>query len=179
VLPALASNYGVDSNGVLWINGVAGAIVLAAGSLLGVLIPGNWDRRLTYAGAGLANALGAVVLLAANRPSIYFAGTLIYLLTAGLCLARAVALIMDVVGRDISDASTWFSALTAITNIPLASMIWLEGRMFGHFGVHGLLWTDVAGNLLVFAIVAAFFLTRRSSRPSIPVAPLVAKSPSD
>jgi hypothetical protein len=77
-----------------------------------------------------------------------------------------------VVGRDISDASTWFSALTSITNIPIVSMTWLEGRMFGHFGVHGLLWTDAAGNLLVFAIVVGFFLTRRSSSLSIPVATL-------
>jgi MFS family permease len=158
LLPAFASHFGVDANGVLWINGVAGGAVLAAGSLLGLLVPGDWDRRLTYAGAGLTNALGAIVLLAPNRPSFYFVGTLIYLLTAGFCQARAVALIMDVVGRDISDASTWFSALTAITNIPIAFMIWLEGRVFRDFGIHGLLWTDAAGNLLVFAIVAVVFL---------------------
>jgi MFS family permease len=74
LLPALASHYGVDANGVLWINGVAGGIVLAAGSLLGVLVPGNWDRRLIYACAGLTNALGSIVLLAPNRPNFYFGG---------------------------------------------------------------------------------------------------------
>jgi len=62
--------------------------VLAAGSLFGVLVPGDWDRRLTYVGAGLMNALGAIVLLAPNRLSFYFAGTLIYLLTAGFCQAQ-------------------------------------------------------------------------------------------
>lgn len=84
---------------------------------------------------------------------------------------------MDVVGRDIGGASTWFGALTAITNIPIAFMIWLEGRVFRDFGIHGLLWTDAAGNLLVFAIVAAVFLTCHSSRPPIPVAPLGGEQP--
>jgi len=52
LLPALASHYGVGGTGVLWTNGVAGGIVLAVGSLCGLLVPGDWDHRLTYAGAG-------------------------------------------------------------------------------------------------------------------------------
>jgi MFS transporter, PAT family, beta-lactamase induction signal transducer AmpG len=159
LLPALASHYGVGANGVLWINGVAGAIVLAAGSLLGLLVPSDWDRRLTYAGAGLMNAVGAIVLLAPSCPSVYFAGTLIYLLTGGIVFARVLALLLDVMGKDTNNTSTWFSALTVAGNIPIMSMTWLEGRLFHHFGVHGLLWTDAAGNLLMFAIVATVFLT--------------------
>jgi MFS family permease len=169
LLPALASHYGVDANGVLWINGFAGGILLAAGSLLGVFVPGHWDRRLTYAGAGLMNAIGAIVLLAPNRPSFYLAGTLIYLLTAGFCQARAVALLLDAVGQDCKDTSAWFSGLNALSMIPITSMTWLEGRMFHYFGVRGLLGTDAAGNLLVFAIVATIFLTRVSSHLSSPV----------
>jgi MFS family permease len=165
LLPALASHYGVDANGVLWINGVAGGILLAAGSLLAVFVPGDWDRRLTYAGAGLMNAIGAMVLLAPNRPSFYLTGTLIYLLTAGFCQARAVALILDTVGHG-KDTSTWFSGLNALSMIPITSMTWLEGRMFHYFGVRGLLGTDAAGNLLVCAIVATVFITRVSSHLS-------------
>jgi MFS family permease len=171
LLPALASHYGVDANGVMWTNGVAGGVVLAAGSLLGLLIPADWDRRLTYAGAGLANALPAILLLTANVPSIYYLGTIAYLLTSGLCNARYVALALDVVGPDIRDASTWYSALLGAGNIPIVSMIWLEGRMFHHFGTHGLLWTDAAANVLVFAVVAAVFLSRGfGMRPARPTA---------
>jgi PAT family beta-lactamase induction signal transducer AmpG len=159
LLPALASHYGVGGTGVMWTNGVAGGIVLAAGALCGLLVPGDWDRRLTYAGAGLTNALGAIALLVANRPSVYFWGTLLYLLTAGFCNARYVALVLDVIGPDGHDTSTWYAALTAAGNIPLASMIWLEGKSFHSFGTHGLLWTDAAANLVVFAIVALVFVT--------------------
>jgi PAT family beta-lactamase induction signal transducer AmpG len=160
LLPALASHYGVGGAGVMWTNGVAGAVVLALGSLSGVLVPGDWDRRLTYAGAGLTNALGALVLLVGNRPSVYFWGTLLYLLTAGFCNARYVALVLDIIGTEGCDTSTWYAALTAAGNIPFVSMIWLEGKSFHSFGTHGLLWTDAAANLVVFVIVAFVFATR-------------------
>jgi hypothetical protein len=78
--------------------------------------------------------------------------------TSGLCNARYVALALDIVGPDIRDASTWCSALLGAGNIPIVSMIWLEGRMFHRFGTHGLLWADAAANVLVFAVVTAVFL---------------------
>ena len=168
LLPALASRYGVSGTGVLWTNGVAGGAVLPLGSLCGVLIPGDWDRRLTYAGAGLTNAFAAIVLLIANRPSVYFWGTLLYLLTTGLCNARFVALVLDIVASDHHDTGTWYSALTAAGSIPVTSMIWLEGQTFSKFGTHGLLWTDAAANLVVFAIVAAVFATQGLGLRTLP-----------
>ncbi len=133
-----------------------------------MLIPGDWDRRLTYAGAGLTNAFAAIVLLIANRPSVYFWGTLLYLLTTGLCNARFVALVLDIVASDHHDTGTWYNALTAAGSIPVASMIWLEGQTFSKFGRHGLLWTDAAANLVVFAIVAAVFATHGLGLRTLP-----------
>ena len=159
LLPALASHYGVGATGVLWTNGVGGGIVLALGSLSGVLIPADWDRRLTYAGAGLTNAFAAILLLAGSRPSVYSWGTLLYLLTAGLCNARFIALVLDIIGPEDRGTSTWYSALVAASNIPIASLTWLEGQTFTKFGTHGLLWTDAAANFLVFTIVALVFAT--------------------
>lgn len=160
LLPALASSYGVGATGVIWTNAVGGGLAMGLGSLCSVLIPGKWDRRLTYAGAGMSNALAAIVLLAAYRPSVYFWGTLLYLFTSGLCNARAVALMLDVIGPEGRDASTWYCALLSAGNIPIASMIWLEGLSFHRFGAHGLLWTDAGANVIVFAVVALAFLTR-------------------
>ena len=161
LLPALASSYGVGATGVIWTNGVGGGVVLGLGSLCSVLIPGNWDRRVTYAGAGMTNALAAMVLLSAYRPSVYFWGTLLYLLTSGLCNARYVALMLDIIGPEGHDASAWFCALLSAGNIPIAFMIWLEGQSFHEFGAQGLLWTDACANLIVFAVVALAFLIRR------------------
>ena len=69
----------------MWINGIGGGVALALGALCSTLVPGNWDPRLTYAAAGVTNALAAVFLLAANRPAVYLAGTSLYLVTEGLC----------------------------------------------------------------------------------------------
>jgi hypothetical protein len=133
---------------------------LALGALSGTLIPGDWDRRLTYAAAGVMNALAAIVLLIANRPSVYLGGTAFYLATQGLCWTRSVALIVDIVGPEARDASTLYSLLNAAVTIPLLYMIWLDGLGFRRFGTHGLLGTDAALNLLVCAVVAAVFVTR-------------------
>jgi hypothetical protein len=158
LLPAVASHYGVGTSGVIWMNGLAGGAMLALGSLSGALIPGDWDRRITYAGAGLTNALAAIALLAANKPSVYLVGTALYLMTEGLCWARSTALIVEIVGVETRDASTLYSVLNAIVTIPLLYMIRFDGFGFSRFGTHGLLWTDAAANLLMFAIVAAVYI---------------------
>ncbi|HLK34531.1 MAG TPA: MFS transporter [Terriglobales bacterium] len=160
LLPAIASHYGVSASGVMWINGIGGSGALALGAWGGTLIPGIWDRRLTYAGAGVTNALAAVVLLAATRPSVYLVGTALYLATQGLCWARSVALIVDIVGPEARDPSTLYCLLNAAVTVPLLYMIWLDGVGFHHFGTHGLLATDACFNLIVFAIVAGVFITR-------------------
>jgi len=168
LLPAIASHYGVSTSGVMWMNGVAGGAMLGLGSLTGAVIPGYWDRRFTYAAAGLTNAVAAIVLLAADRPSVYLAGTAFYLVTEGLCWARSTALMVEIVGIETRDASTLYSVLNAIVTIPLLYMIRLDGLGFSRFGRRGLLWTDAAANVLMFAVVAAVFMACSLSLRRVP-----------
>jgi Major Facilitator Superfamily len=160
LMPAIASHYGVGANGVVWINGLGGGAALAAGALCGATIPGTWDRRLTYAAAGVLNASAAIFLMIGTRPSVYFVGTAFYLVTQGLCWARAVALMVEIVGPETRDASTIYSILNGAVTIPLLYMIWLEGVGFRYFGTLGLLGTDAGFNVVVFGIVAAVFVAR-------------------
>ncbi len=158
LLPAIASHYGVGASGVIWINGIGGAIALAAGSLLGAIVPADWDGRIVYAGAGLSNGIAAIVLMSVGGPTGYLVGTIVYLVTLGLCWARFTGLIVEIVGPDTQDASTLYSALSAAGSIPLAYMTWLDGFGYSKFGTHGLLMTDAAGNLIVFGVVLTIFL---------------------
>ena len=160
LLPALASHYRVGVNGVVWANGLGGGLVLALGALCGTFVPGWWDRRLTYAAAGLANAFAIGVLLAGNRPNVYVVGTVLYLMTEGLCWARGTALMVEIVGPDVPDASTIYSVLNALTIIPLLYMIRLDGLSFRKFGAHGLLWADALPNVLIFTMVGLLFALR-------------------
>jgi MFS transporter, PAT family, beta-lactamase induction signal transducer AmpG len=168
LLPAIASHYGVGGSGVMWINGIGGGVALALGALCSTLVPGDWDRRLTYAAAGVANALAAILLFAASTPSVYLAGTAFYLVTAGLCAARSVALIVDIVGPEAQDASTLYSLLNAAMSSAIVYVVWLDGLGFRHLGTHGLLAMDAGLNLLVFAVVATVFLSRGIGLRSIP-----------
>lgn len=158
LLPAIASQYDVGGAGVMWINGVGGGVMLALGSLCGNLVPGDWDRRLMYAIAGMANALATLVLFIANWPSIYLLGTTLYLITNGFCAAWFTALQAEIVGPETGDASTLFSVLNSVGSLPLIYMIWLDGVGYRHFGTHGLLWTDASGSLLVCAVVLVVFV---------------------
>jgi hypothetical protein len=160
LLPAIASHYGVGGSGVAWVNGIGGGAALALGALCSTLVPGNWDRRLTYAAAGITNALAAIFLLAANRPAVYLAGTAFYLATEGLCAARSGALIVEIVGPKARDASTLYSLLNAAVSFPIVYVTWLDGVGFRYFGTHGLLLTDAGLNFFMFAIVAVVFITR-------------------
>ena len=168
LLPAIASHYGVGGSGVMWINGLGGGGALALGALASTLIPGTWDRCLTYGAAGVTNALAALFLLAANRPSGFLAGTFFYLATQGLCWARSVALIVEIVGPETRDASTLYSLLNAAVSIPVLYVVWLDGAGFRYFGTHGLLLTDALLNFLMFGIVATIFITRGMSLRSVP-----------
>ncbi len=174
LLPAIASHYGVGASGVAWTNALAGGGVLALGSLATVLIPSSWSRQLTYVGAALANGLAALVLLAGNTPAIYVVGTLLYLVTQGLCWARFVALAMEVIGGEQRDAGTWYTLLIACGALPQTYMTWLDGLGWKTFGTHGLLWTDSGANLLVFTATALAFLATglrgRSASRRAPVA---------
>ena len=161
LLPAVASHYGVGAQGVMWVNGMAGGLVLALGSLLATLVPGEWDRRLTYAGAGLLNGLAALTLMAGDRASVYFIGTVLYLITTGFGYARFTALVMDVLGHGEHGMSTRYSLFLAAGNLPIAYVLWLDGQGFRRFGTNGLFGVDAAGNLLVFTLVMSAWLMRR------------------
>src|SRR5581483_10458260 len=132
LLPAVASHYGVGGQGVMWVNGMAGGLVLALGSLLATLVPGEWDRRVTYAGAGLLNGLASLTLLAGNHPMVYFTGTVLYLVTTGFGYARFTALVMDVLGHGEHGTSTRYSLFLAAGNLPIAYVLWLDGQGYRH-----------------------------------------------
>jgi PAT family beta-lactamase induction signal transducer AmpG len=170
LLPAIASQYGVGASGVEWINGLGGGVALAAGALLATLVPGKWDRRLSYAAAGVLNALAAVLLMAANRHAVYLIGTALYLVTQGLCWARSVALMVEIVGAESRDASTLYSILNGAVTIPLLYMIWLDGVGFRALGSRGLLGVDAGANIIVFCVVLAALAFRRRSRQATGVA---------
>jgi hypothetical protein len=122
---------------------------------------------LTYAGSGVLNALASLTLMAGHRPTIYFIGTVFYLITTGFCYARFLALVMDVLGPGEHGTSTRYSLFLAAGNLPIAYVLWFDGVGYRHFGTRGLFGVDAGGNLLVFAIVLGAWLLGRKSASSV------------
>jgi hypothetical protein len=85
---------------------------------------------------------------------------------------------VEIVGAETRDASTLYGVLNAMVTIPVLYMIKLDGLGFSRFGTHGLLWTDAAGNLLVFAVVAAVFVVCGLSLRQVPASQALARSTS-
>lgn len=168
LLPAVAEQYGVGREGVMWVNGVAGGLVLASGSLLAALVPGNWDRRLTYATAGLLNGLASLTFLAGNHPMVYYVGTVLYLVTTGAGYARFIALVIDILGPGEHGTSTRYSLFLAAGNLPITYVLWMDGQGFRHLGTRGLFGVDALGNVLVFTLVAGIWFAHRKSAPVLP-----------
>ena len=88
LLPGLARDYGVTGQQVAWINGLAGALLTAAGALAATLIPVRIRAPIAFLLAGLVNAATlAILALGPQRPAVYFAGTVLFLFTIGACYA--------------------------------------------------------------------------------------------
>jgi hypothetical protein len=161
LLPALAKSYGVGAGEIIWVNGIGGGIALTLGAVCGAWLPRHWNRHLTYVLAGLTNAVAAAILFSVQRPEVYFAGTLLYLSTTGLCWARFAALVVSIVGPGVHSVCTKYSVVAALGNIPLLYMMLLDGFVAKHYGIHGLLSTEVGGSLLTALVAALLLISRR------------------
>jgi len=165
LLPAIASEYNVGANGIAWINGIGGGVLLALGCLVATVFPAYWDRRLLYGLGAAMNGAASIVLLAGRGPSFYAIGTALYLMTVGLCQVWSIALTAEIVG-NAHHASTLFAALNALATLALVYMIRLEGAACSYFGARGLLLADIAGNILTCAAAIAVFAAFRALRSS-------------
>src|ERR1035437_9177677 len=82
LLPGLAADYGVSGRQVAWMNGAAGALLMAAGAMSASLIPVRIRAPIAFLLAGLVNAAAlALLALGALRPAVYFTSTVLYLFT--------------------------------------------------------------------------------------------------
>jgi PAT family beta-lactamase induction signal transducer AmpG len=145
LLPGIAVDYGLSGNQVAWLNGIAGALLTAAGAMLVVLVPPRIDTRLSYTLFGLANALAIGILcLGRPRPMTYLVGTVVYLLTVGACWAVFTALVLEVVGGAGKSGCSRVAIAISLGNAPVAYMAAVDGLGAKWFGTRGFAAMDMA-----------------------------------
>ena len=161
LLPAIARDYGVGGFDVVWINGLGGGLLMAAGCMAGGWVP-RFDRRIAYALAGALNAIPAFFLVFAPPTYlVYMVGTIVYLFTIGLTSTLSMDLVLDVVGAAGRSGSMRYSILSAMSYIPIAYMTWLEGLASNSYGFRGVPFVEALSSLFDLPLILIWVLWRR------------------
>ena len=84
LLAGVAQDYGVNGHQMAWMNGLAGALLMALGAMAATLIPARVRASVGYLLVGIVNAATLGILwLGPLRPSTYYVGVALYLFTIG------------------------------------------------------------------------------------------------
>ena len=177
LLPGLARDYHVSGHQVGWVNGVAGSLLMAAGAITYPLIPTRVRAPVAYLTVGLINeATLAIVWLGPLRPSTYFIGSILFLFTVGASYAGFTSVVLEFLGKSGKSGSARYSIINALGNIPVASMVLIDGLGYAHWGIRGMPGIDVVVGSAASLSLLAYFLTHpRKTTPDprvddIPVA---------
>ena len=168
LLPGIAQDYHVSGQNMAWMNGLAGALLTASGSLAATLIPARIRASVAYLSVCLFNeALLLILWLGPLSPSTYFIGATLYLFTIGTCYALFTAVVLEFLGQSGRSGCGRYSIINSLGNVPVVYMTALDGRGGQLWGARGLAGTDAVVGGIGAAILLTYFLTRK--RPEAPV----------
>lgn len=159
LLPGLASDYRMSGQQVAWINGLGGALLMAAGALSASLISTRVRAPVAYLLVCLTNAFSTAVLwLGPQRPMVYVAGVLLYLFTIGAAYAMFTVVVLEFLGSSGKSGSSRYSIINSLGNLPVAYMSFVDGRAYAYWGPRGMPGADallsVAGATLLLVYFA-------------------------
>jgi PAT family beta-lactamase induction signal transducer AmpG len=162
LLPGIAQDYHVSGQQMAWMNGLAGALLTASGSLAATLIPARIRASVAYLSVCLFNeALLLILWLGPLSPSTYFIGATLYLFTIGACYALFTAVVLEFLGQSGRSGCGRYSIINSLGNVPVVYMTALDGRGGKLWGARGLAATDAVVGAIGAAILLTYFLTRK------------------
>jgi hypothetical protein len=171
LLPGIAQDYHVSGQHMAWMNGLAGALLTASGSLAATLIPARIRASVGYLSVCLLNEVLLLILwLGPLSPSTYFIGATLYLFTIGTCYALFTAVVLEFLGQSGRTGCGRYSIINSLGNVPVVYMTALDGRGGKLWGARGLAATDAVLGAIGAAILLTYFLTRKPAEAPAPVA---------
>jgi len=169
LLPGIAQDYHVSGQQMAWMNGLAGALLMAAGSLAATVIPARIRASVAYLSVCCISAATLIILwLGPLGASTYFVGATLYLFTIGTCYAMFTAVVLEFLGQSGISGCGRYSIINSLGNVPVVYMTALDGRGGKLLGARGVAGTDAVVGAIGAAILLAYFLTRKP--PEAPVA---------
>jgi MFS transporter, PAT family, beta-lactamase induction signal transducer AmpG len=170
LLPGIAQDYHVSGRQMAWMNGLAGALLTASGSLAATLIPARIRASVGYLSVCLFNeALLLILWLGPLSPSTYFIGATLYLFTIGACYALFTAVVLEFLGQSGRSGCGRYSIINSLGNVPVVYMTALDGRGGKLWGARGLAGTDAVVGAIGAAILLTYFLTRKRTEAPVPL----------
>jgi PAT family beta-lactamase induction signal transducer AmpG len=167
LLPGVAQDYGVNGHQMAWMNGLAGALLMAAGALTATLIPARIRASVGYLIVGLVNAATLGVLwLGPLRPSTYYVGVTLYLFTIGTATAMFTAVILEFLGRSGKSGSGRYSIINSLGNVPVVYMTAMDGWGDKSWGARGLAGTEAVMGAVGAVVLLAWFLSKGREKVS-------------
>ncbi len=167
LLGAIARDYGVTGQQVAWINGIGGALLTSAGALAASLVSVKVRAPIAFLVSAIINAATLVIFVAGPlRPGVYFAGTVLYLFTVGACYAFTTAVILEMMGACGKSGSGRYSIVNSLANVPVAYMIWLDGRGYALWGPRGMPATDAVVSGIAASMLLAHYIVSRRRKQS-------------
>jgi hypothetical protein len=139
LLPGIAQFYGVGGDQIAWMNGLLGALAIAAGSMVPAVFPHKWPMPRVALFVYLVNALllGAMAL-GPMREGNYFASTILYLFTTGCCYSMSTTVALEFMGASGKSGSGRYSVINGLMNVPVLLMISVDGWAAARWGARGL-----------------------------------------
>jgi MFS family permease len=169
LLPFIAQDYHVTGQQMAWMNGLAGALLTASGSLAATLIPARIRASVGYLSVCLFNqALLLILWLGPLSPSTYFIGATLYLFTIGTCYALFTAVVLEFLGQSGKSGCGRYSIINSLGNVPVVYMTALDGRGGQFWGARGVAGTDAVVGAIGAAILLSYFLTRKRTEVPSP-----------
>ncbi|HEX8713571.1 MAG TPA: MFS transporter [Terracidiphilus sp.] len=167
LLPALAADYGVSGRQVAWMNGIAGALLTAAGAATASLIPLRVPAPVAFLLSGLVNAATlAILALGSLTPAVYFTGTVLYLFSIGVCYSMFTAVALEFLGNSGKSGSLRYSIINSFGNVPVAYMEFLDGRSYAHWGPRAMPAADAILATIGATLLLAHFVVSRNRKRS-------------
>jgi MFS transporter, PAT family, beta-lactamase induction signal transducer AmpG len=140
--------------------GVGAVVPGVLGCLLFPLLAKRMPLRLLYLANGTLGGLFTLSLLALPHAPWTFALALLgQFLFQAISYTGTVALSFEAIGQNNPLAATTFTFLIAATNVPVAYMLYLDGRAYSFGGVRGSFAADALLSIVVCVLIG-WFLSR-------------------
>jgi len=165
LLPGFAKFYQITDQQMAWLNGLGGALLMAAGALSATLVSTKIRASVAYLTSGLVNAaVLAVLWLGPLQPLVYLAGTVLFLFTIGVGYALSTAVVLEFMGGSGKSGSARYAIINSMLNVPVVYMAKIDGFSAGRWGTRAGPGADVVISTIGALILLTYFLTRPTEK---------------